>query len=113
MESSLQRSHFGDLSTMRELTYIEAVREAIAEEMRQDPSVIVIGADVEDPHGGSFKSYKGLSTEFGRDRVRNCPLSEASFTGFGVGLAMTGFRPVVDVTFVDFGPLISDQLINH
>jgi acetoin:2,6-dichlorophenolindophenol oxidoreductase subunit beta len=98
---------------MRELTYIEAVREAVAEEMRTDPSVIVIGADVEDPHGGSFKSYKGLSTEFGRDRVRNCPLSEASFTGFGVGLAITGYRPVVDVTFIDFATLVSDQIVNH
>jgi len=98
---------------MRELTYIEAVREAIAEEMRRDPAVIVIGADVEDPHGGSFKSYKGLSTEFGADRVRNCPLSEATFTGFGVGLAMTGYRPVVDVSFIDFTTLVSDQLVNH
>ena len=98
---------------MRELTYIEAVREAVAEEMRRDPTVVLIGCDVEDPHGGSFKSYKGLSTEFGRNRVRNCPLSEASFTGFGVGLAMTGLRPVVDVTFIDFCTLISDQLINH
>lgn len=98
---------------MRELTYIEAIREAIAEEMRTDSSVIIIGADVEDPHGGSFKSYRGLSSEFGRDRVRNCPLSEASFTGFGVGLALTGYRPVVDVTFIDFATLVSDQIVNH
>jgi pyruvate/2-oxoglutarate/acetoin dehydrogenase E1 component len=98
---------------MRELTYIEAVREAIAEEMRRDPSVILLGADVEDPHGGSFKSYKGLSTEFGRNRVRNCPLSEASFTGFGVGMAMTELRPVIDVSFIDFATLVSDQIVNH
>lgn len=98
---------------MRELTYIEAVREAIAEEMRRDPSVVLLGTDVEDPHGGSFKSYKGLSSEFGRDRVRNCPLSEASYTGFGVGMAMTGFRPVIDVTFIDFATLVTDQIVNH
>jgi acetoin:2,6-dichlorophenolindophenol oxidoreductase subunit beta len=98
---------------MRELTYIDAVKEAIAEEMRRDPSVIVIGADAEDPHGGSFKSYRGLSTEFGRDRVRGTPLSEASFAGFGVGLAMNGFRPVVDVSFIDFATLVTDQMINH
>ena len=98
---------------MRELTYIDAVREAVAEEMRRDPSVVVIGADVQDPQGGSFKSYRGLSTEFGCDRVRNCPLSEASFTGFGVGMAMTGYRPVVDVTFIDFATLVTDQMVNH
>lgn len=98
---------------MRELTYIEAVREAIFEEMRRDPTVLVIGGDVVDPHGGSFKSYKGLSTEFGPDRVRNCPLSEASFTGFGVGMAMTGFRPVIDVSFIDFATLVTDQIVNH
>jgi pyruvate/2-oxoglutarate/acetoin dehydrogenase E1 component len=85
----------------------------MAEEMRRDPSVLVIGADVEDPTGGAFRAYKGLSTEFGTDRVRNCPLSEAGFTGLGVGLAMTGFRPVIDISFDDFTTLITDQLINH
>ncbi len=98
---------------MRELTYIEALREAMAEEMRRDPRVIILGEDVEDPHGGAFRAYKGLSSEFGCERVRSCPISEAAFTGLGVGAALAGLRPIIDINAIDFTTLTMDQMVNH
>jgi len=96
----------------RELTFGEAVKEAIAEEMRRDPHVVLLGEDVAEA-GTAFKVLTGLVQEFGADRVIDTPISEAGFTGLGVGAAMTGLRPVVDIMFGDFLTLVMDQLANQ
>lgn len=98
---------------MTQQTFLEAVREAMAEEMRRDPSIVLIGEDVHDPFGGVYKASKGLSTEFGDLRVRPTPISENTFVGVGVGAAMTGLRPIVEVMLCDFLALAMDQLANH
>jgi pyruvate dehydrogenase E1 component beta subunit len=96
----------------RELTFGEAVKEAIAEEMRRDQRVVLLGEDVAEA-GTAFKVLTGLVQEFGADRIIDTPISEAGFTGLGVGAAMTGLRPVVDIMFGDFLTLIMDQLANQ
>jgi len=96
----------------RELTFAEAVREALAEEMRRDPNVFIMGEDVAEA-GTPFKVLSGLVEEFGRDRVMDTPISEPGFTGMGVGAAMTGMRPVVDIMFGDFLTLAMDQIVNQ
>jgi acetoin:2,6-dichlorophenolindophenol oxidoreductase subunit beta len=96
----------------RELTYGEAVREAIAEEMRRDPRVFLIGEDVAEA-GHPFKVLTGLVEEFGTERVIDTPISEPGYAGIGVGAAMTGMRPVVDVMFGDFITLAMDQIVNQ
>jgi pyruvate/2-oxoglutarate/acetoin dehydrogenase E1 component len=96
----------------RQLTMAEAVREALAEEMRRDPSVFVMGEDVAEA-GTPFKVLKGLVDEFGPERVMDTPISEAGFTGIGLGAAMTGMRPVVDLMFGDFLFLALDQIANQ
>jgi pyruvate/2-oxoglutarate/acetoin dehydrogenase E1 component len=96
----------------RELTMAEAVREAIAEEMRRDPRVFVIGEDVAEA-GTPFKVLSGLAGEFGVHRVVDTPISEPGFTGIAVGAAMTGMRPIVDIMFGDFITLIMDQMVNQ
>jgi pyruvate dehydrogenase E1 component beta subunit len=97
---------------VRELTMAEAVREAISEEMRRDPSVFVMGEDVAEA-GTPFKVLSGMVEEFGKSRVIDTPISEPGFTGIGVGAAMTGLRPVVDIMFGDFLTLVMDQLVNQ
>ena len=99
-------------SGVRELSFADAIREALAEEMRRDPSVVVIGEDVAEA-GTPFKVVKGLVEEFGKDRVVDTPISEAGFTGLAVGAAMAGMRPVVDIMFGDFMTLIMDQVVNQ
>ena len=96
----------------RQLTMAEAVREAIAEEMRRDPSVFLMGEDVAEA-GTPFKVLKGLVEEFGPERVMDTPISEPGFTGIGLGAAMTGMRPVVDIMFGDFLFLALDQIANQ
>ena len=96
----------------RELTFAQAVREALAEEMRRDPTVCIIGEDVAEA-GTPFKVLSGLVEEFGKERVIDTPISEAGFTGVGVGAAMTGMRPVVDIMFGDFLTLTMDQMVNQ
>jgi len=98
--------------TARELTFAQAIREALAEEMRRDSRVFVIGEDVAEA-GTPFKVLTGLVDEFGRERVIDTPISEAGFTGIGVGAAMTGMRPVVDIMFGDFVTLAMDQIANQ
>jgi len=100
------------LAATRELTFADAVREAIAEEMRRDPRVVLMGEDVAEA-GTAFKVLAGLVQEFGPSRVIDTPISEAGFTGLGVGAAMTGMRPVVDIMFGDFLTLVMDQLANQ
>jgi pyruvate dehydrogenase E1 component beta subunit len=99
-------------TNVREITFGEAVREAIAEEMRRDPRVCVLGEDVAEA-GTPFKVLSGLVEEFGKNRVIDTPISEPGFTGIGVGAAMTGLRPVVDIMFGDFMTLIMDQVVNQ
>ena len=96
----------------RELTFGQAVREALAEEMRRDPNVLVLGEDVAEA-GTAFKVLSGLVEEFGTERVLDTPISEAGFTGLAVGAAMTGLRPVVDIMFGDFITLTMDQMVNQ
>ena len=100
------------VQTVRELTFGEAVKEAIAEEMRRDPHVVLLGEDVAEA-GTAFKVLTGLVQEFGPERVIDTPISEAGFTGLGVGAAMTGMRPIVDIMFGDFLALVMDQLANQ
>lgn len=97
---------------MREITYKEAVAEAMREEMRRDQSVMLIGEDI-GIYGGCFGVTPGFLEEFGPERIRETPISEASFTGLAVGAAMAGMRPIVELMFSDFVTLSSDQLINH
>jgi pyruvate dehydrogenase E1 component beta subunit len=96
----------------RELTIAEAVREALAEEMRRDARVFILGEDVAEA-GTPFKVLSGLVEEFGTARVMDTPISEAGFTGIAVGAAMTGLRPVVDIMFGDFITLTMDQMVNQ
>jgi pyruvate/2-oxoglutarate/acetoin dehydrogenase E1 component len=96
----------------RELTLGEAVREALAEEMRRDPKVFICGEDIAEA-GHPFKVLTGLVAEFGTDRVIDTPISEAGFTGIAVGAAMTGMKPVVDIMFGDFIGLTMDQMVNQ
>src|SRR5271168_5638460 len=97
---------------MREITLSKAVNEAISEEMRRDPTVFVMGEDVAEA-GTAFKVLSGLVNEFGPERIQDTPISEAGFTGIGVGAAMTGLRPVVDIMFGDFLTLTMDQMVNQ
>jgi acetoin:2,6-dichlorophenolindophenol oxidoreductase subunit beta len=96
----------------REITFAEAVRDALAEEMRRDPNVFIMGEDVAEA-GTPFKVLSGLVEEFGKERVMDTPISEPGFTGMGVGAAMTGMRPVIDIMFGDFLTLTMDQIVNQ
>jgi acetoin:2,6-dichlorophenolindophenol oxidoreductase subunit beta len=99
-------------SSVRELTFGDAIKEAIAEEMRRDPKVVLMGEDVAEA-GTTFKVLTGLVDEFGKDRIIDTPISEAGFTGIGVGAAMAGMRPIVDIMFGDFLMIIMDQVANQ
>jgi pyruvate/2-oxoglutarate/acetoin dehydrogenase E1 component len=90
----------------------EALRDAMAEEMRRDENVLVIGEDVA-VFQGSFKVTEGLLDEFGERRVRDTPISENSIVGMGVGAAMGGLRPIVEIMTVNFALLAMDQIVNH
>jgi len=92
--------------------YADAIREAMAEEMRRDPRVVLFGEDIA-CYGGSFGVTRGLVDEFGPERVVNTPISEGGFTGLAIGAALTGLRPIVEYMFMDFIALASDQIINH
>lgn len=96
----------------RQIRFSQAVNEALAEEMRRDPSVFIIGEDIAEA-GTPFKILKGLVEEFGTDRVIDTPISEPGFCGMAVGAAMTGMRPVVDLMFGDFLTLAMDQIANQ
>jgi len=97
---------------VREISFGDAIKEAIAEEMRRDPRIVLMGEDVAEA-GTTFKVLTGLVDEFGKERIIDTPISEAGFTGLGVGAAMTGVRPIVDIMFGDFLTIIMDQLVNQ
>ena len=95
-----------------ELTFAQAINAALKEELARDPAVFILGEDVAEA-GTPFKVLAGLVEEFGPERVLDSPISEAGITGLGVGAAMTGLRPVVDIMFGDFLTLVMDQLANQ
>jgi len=99
-------------SPSRRITTAKAMAEAIALEMRADPDVFVMGEDV-GPYGGIFGSTTDLFDEFGADRVIDTPISETGFIGAGIGAAIEGLRPVVELMFVDFYGVCMDQITNH
>jgi pyruvate dehydrogenase E1 component beta subunit len=96
----------------RKIMYREALNEALREEMIRDETVFLLGGGI-GQRGGSYKVTVDLLNEFGPKRVIDAPISEASFTGAGVGAAITGMRPVVEILFVDFTSLIIDQIVNQ
>jgi pyruvate dehydrogenase E1 component beta subunit len=95
----------------RRITYREALREALQEALRNDPRVFLMGEDV-GRYGGTYAVSKGLLEEFGPERVRDTPLSELGFTGAGIGAALGGMRPIVEVMTVNFSLLALDQIVN-
>ena len=97
---------------MREIEYREAIREAITEEMDRDGKVFLIGEDI-GIYNGAFKAYKGLLDKYGAKRVIDTPISENTIVGAGIGAALTGYRPVAEIMFVDFAALAMDQIINQ
>ena len=97
---------------VKKITYAQAVAEAIDEEMQRDKNVILLGEDV-GILGGNFKATVGLYEKYGEWRVRDTPISENSFTGLGLGAALTGLRPIVEIMFSDFLMLAGDQIVNQ
>lgn len=94
-----------------EMTYRQAISQAIAEEMRRDATVLVMGEDI-GPAGGPLKTTEGLFDEFGPARVRDTPISENAFVGAALGMAITGYRPVIEIMFADFLGVCFDQIVN-
>ena len=108
--------------SVRQISFIQAVNEALRQELVRDPNVIVMGEDIagggeredfQDAWGGPMRLTKGLVNEFGRDRIRDTPISEAGFVGAGVGAAASGLRPVVDLMYVSFFGVCADQITNN
>jgi len=96
----------------KELSYLEAIREALAEEMRRDPRVFVLGEDV-GPYGGAFGATQGLYDEFGEMRVIDTPISESAIVGISIGAALRGYRPIAEMQFADFIACGFDQIVNQ
>ncbi|MDR4949523.1 alpha-ketoacid dehydrogenase subunit beta [Neobacillus cucumis] len=96
----------------REITYLEAVREAMSQEMRQNEDVFILGEDI-GVYGGAFGVTRGMIEEFGPERVRNTPISEAAIAGAAVGAALTGMRPILELQFSDFITIAMDQMVNQ
>ncbi|OGO20814.1 MAG: pyruvate dehydrogenase [Chloroflexi bacterium RBG_16_50_9] len=97
---------------LREITYREAIQEALVEAMEANPHVFLMGEDI-GKYGGAFGVTAGLLDKFGPDRVRDTPMSEAAITGVATGASLLGMRPVIEIMFMDFITLAMDQLVNH
>lgn len=97
---------------MRKITYLEAIREAMQQMMRLDSDIYLIGEDIAQ-YGGAFGVTVGMLEEFGKDRIRNTPISEAAIVGVGIGSAITGMRPIVEIMFSDFITIAMDQIVNQ
>ena len=97
---------------VRELTFREAVNEALSEELENDSRVFLLGEDI-GVHGGGFAVTKGLYDKFGADRVRDTPISEIAIVGAAIGAAITGLRPVAEIMYIDFAALAMDQIVNQ
>jgi acetoin:2,6-dichlorophenolindophenol oxidoreductase subunit beta len=100
------------MSEKREITYLEAVREAMVLEMRQDSDVFLLGEDV-GVYGGAFGVSKGMLEEFGPERVRDTPISEAAIAGVATGAGLMGMRPIMEIMFMDFLTISMNQLVNQ
>ena len=107
---------------VRSVSYIQAINESLRHELERDPTVIIMGEDIagggeredfEDAWGGPMRLTKGLVGDFGRERIRDTPISEAGFVGAGVGAAASGLRPVVDLMYVSFYGVCADQITNN
>ena len=96
---------------LREMTYIAAISEALREEMRRDPAVLVMGEDIAGDFGGAFKVTKGFEAEFGARRVLNTPIAELGFVGAATGMALMGLRPVIEMQFADFISSAFDSIV--
>jgi pyruvate/2-oxoglutarate/acetoin dehydrogenase E1 component len=96
----------------KELTYLEGIREGLAEEMRRDPKVFVLGEDVGE-YGGAFGVTQGLFQEFGESRVIDTPISESAIVGISIGASLRGYRPVADKQFPDYNSSGFDQIVNQ
>lgn len=97
---------------MREITYLEAVREAMTQEMERDETVFLIGEDV-GAYGGAFQASLGMLDQFGPERILDTPITELGLTGAAVGAALVGMRPIAEIMFMDFLTLASEQLVNQ
>lgn len=97
---------------MREITYLEAVREAMSQEMRKNEDVFILGEDI-GVYGGAFGVTRGMIEEFGPERIRNTPISESAIAGTAVGAALTGMRPIMELQFSDFITIAMDQIVNQ
>jgi pyruvate/2-oxoglutarate/acetoin dehydrogenase E1 component len=97
---------------MRQITYVQAINEALREEMKRDENVFMVGEDIA-VHGGTVGLSKGLLAEFGDKRVKDTPISESAFVGLGIGAAITGLRPVVELMYIDFTTVAMDQIVNQ
>jgi len=98
---------------VRTLRYRVALNEALREELDRDPTVFLLGEDLRDPWGGTFRVTQGISTDYGDDRVLNTPIAENGFVGVALGCALTGLRPVVELMHMDFAMMAMDQLVNQ
>ena len=94
------------------ISYLDAIKEAMREEMHRDPDVIQLGCDI-GLHGGAFGVTKGLFEEFGPERIRNTPISEGTIISCAIGAAITGLRPIAEIMFIDFSALAMDQIANQ
>jgi pyruvate dehydrogenase E1 component beta subunit len=97
---------------MREISYLEAIREAMQQIMRQNEDVYLIGEDIAE-YGGAFGVTVGMLSEFGKERIRNTPISEAAIVGVGIGSAVTGMRPIAEIMFSDFITISMEQIANQ
>ena len=111
IESTFGFAGADEAASGRELTYIAAISEALREEMRRDPRVLLLGEDIAGDFGGAFKVTRGLEAEFGARRVINTPIAELGFTGMATGMALMGLRPVVEMQFADFISCAFDSIV--
>lgn len=101
------------MTPTRRIRFRRALNEALREELERDSSVFLMGEDLREPWGGTYKVTQGLSEEFGPERILNTPISEGAFVGAALGAAVTGLRPVVELMYLDFALLASDQIVNQ
>jgi 2-oxoisovalerate dehydrogenase E1 component beta subunit len=116
MQTETTASNFGFATSEvaaagRDLTYIGAISDALREEMRRNPDVLLLGEDIAGDFGGAFKVTKGFEAEFGRQRVVNTPIAELGFTGMATGMALMGLRPVIEMQFADFISTAFDSIV--